>query len=88
MAKLNPSVRPADRARLSAQQGAILDLLIARPRTAMELSQTALNYRARISELRQAGHIVDCDHKKGGRTVYTYRGWHPSPQLLLIEANR
>lgn len=84
IAKLNPSVRPADVLRLSGQQGAILDLLIARPRTAMELAQSALNYRARVSELRQAGHVIECEHHRGGKTVYTYRGLVTSTQLELV----
>jgi hypothetical protein len=84
MSALNPTVRASDVARLSHKQGAILDMLIARPRTAIELCACALSYRQRVSELRQAGHVIECEHKLGGATVYTYRGYTPSTQLKLV----
>lgn len=83
-APLNATVRQEDVARLTAKQGAILDMLIARPRTALELSHCALSYRQRVSELRQAGHVIECAHQHGGATLYTYRGHVQSPQLKLV----
>lgn len=81
VAQLNSTVRPADVARLTAKQGAILDLLVERPRTALELAACALSYRQRVSELRQAGHVIECSHRLGGLTVYTYGGYQPLPAL-------
>lgn len=61
-----PSHAPVDmRPRLGKQCAAILARLEAGPATNRELSQIALNYKARASELRQAGYGVVCyNHDK------------------------
>jgi hypothetical protein len=65
-----PSGAPAaeERKRLSAQAVRILDRLVVGPATNRDLSQIALKYTSRISDLRQAGYDVvafDHDHATG-----------------------
>lgn len=58
------------------QCDAILDLLRLRPATAKELVALAINYRARVSNLRQAGYRIECreckDHASGRKTNVYY----------------
>ena len=64
----DPHVHPDAVPRLAGQNAAILERLRAGPATNRELAGMALNYRARISDLRALGHeilCVDQDHKSG-----------------------
>ena len=58
--------------RVSRQCGAILKRLKEGPATNRVLNNIALNYTGRISELRNAGHVVECfDHDRDtGLTRY------------------
>jgi hypothetical protein len=62
------AVDPREQPRLSAQCEQILALLQLGPATNRCLSHVALNYKARISDLRAAGYTVECfdrNHKTG-----------------------
>ena len=65
-----------ERVRLNRQCLEILALLGQRPATNRELSKIALKYTGRVSELRQAGHDVECykRDKKTGLTWYRLKG--------------
>ena len=65
-------VPPEERQRLSTQCRAILARLQAGPATNRHLSDIGLNYRARVSELRQHGYNVQVIERdtKTGRSVY------------------
>lgn len=73
--RLAPSPRfhaPSRGERVTACE-AILSLLRVRPRTSAELSDAGgLNYRARVSDLRKAGHRIVCkrDPDRTGVNVY------------------
>lgn len=68
----NVSVDREDRARLMLKCAAILARLQAGAATNRELNEIAFSYRQRISELRQAGYVIDCERKRGsGLAVYT-----------------
>lgn len=69
---LTPPSRGPEHARLSAQNAAIVQRLLQGPATNHELSQLALNYRARISEIRKAGWVLKIQSRDydTGRVVY------------------
>lgn len=59
---------PDERPRLSGQNQAILERLRRGPATNRQLMSIALNYRARISDLRAHGYdvqVAERDHKTG-----------------------
>lgn len=60
-----------DKGRLNAQCGQILDRLSRGPATNEELSQIALKYTSRISDLRKRGHRIDCTRQGRGLTRYS-----------------
>lgn len=65
-------VVPAERPRLSGQNGRILELLKHRRATNTELATISRKYTSRISDIRKAGYdvrVVERDHKTG-LTVY------------------
>ncbi len=66
----------AEKKRLSKQCQAILDRLRRGRASNVELSQIALKYTSRISDLRKAGHNVVCvsRHRESGLTYYALRG--------------
>ncbi len=57
--------------RLSKQCAAVLDRLRRGPATNWELAAISLKYTSRISDIRAAGYVVECDYGTGG--VNTYR---------------
>ena len=63
-----------DRPRLNRQCLKILARLREGPATNRELAEIALNYRARTSDLRNAGYTIDCERKPGGKSIYTLKG--------------
>lgn len=66
-----PSRAPAaDRARLSDQCERILDRLRRGNATNGQLAEIALNYRARVSELRAAGYTIICSRSRTGLGWY------------------
>jgi hypothetical protein len=67
--------------RLETQTERILTLLKLGPRTNTQLSEIALKYTSRISDLRAQGYSIACD-KIGntGLTVYTYMGKNANAQ--------
>jgi len=68
----DPQVEPIEIPRLRGQNAAILERLQQGPATNRELCNFALNYRARISDLRKAGYTVVVDEDKAtGLNVYT-----------------
>jgi hypothetical protein len=69
-----PSRAPcADRPRLSRQNAVILARLQQGPVSNRELSGLSLNYKARISELRQAGYPVACFNRNHATGHSMYR---------------
>ncbi len=76
-------VTRSDRKRFNEQAVAVLARLQAGPATALELAAVALNYRARISELR-AGWVIDCERGEPNR--YVLRGRIVIVQLGLFGA--
>jgi len=69
---MSPATKQSDRSRTSAasQRQAILDRLRRGPATTVELAAIALKYTGRVSELRQAGHVITATPIEGG--VYRY----------------
>jgi hypothetical protein len=68
IAALNVTVHSVDVSRLENQHGKIIRRLREGRATNGELCALALKYNARISELRQAGYIIECveqDHETG-----------------------
>lgn len=80
---LNASVDPRDRARLSAKQEVVLATLKSGPRTNRQLNAICFSYRQRVSELRDAGYVIDCERGEDGLAVYMYRGLANPGQLEL-----
>ncbi len=70
VAPRDPHVQPQDRPRLRGQNAAILKRLRRGPATNRELAAFALNYRARVSDLRAAGYVIQCDQMAGGLSWY------------------
>ena len=66
----DPSVLPIDEPRLRGQNAAILERLKKGPASNVELSNMSLKYTSRISDLRAAGHVIEC--VRNG-TASTYR---------------
>ena len=60
-----------DKARLTAQCALILNRLTTGPATNEELSQIALKYTSRISDLRKQGFHVTCTRQGRGLTLYS-----------------
>ena len=57
--------------RLSKQCQTILEMLTRGPCTNRELSKVALKYTSRISDLRKAGHVIECElDRANGLAVY------------------
>lgn len=67
----NRSVDKSDRVRVLAKCADILARLQTGPATNRELNQIAFSYRQRISELRQAGYVIDCAKGEAGLATYT-----------------
>jgi hypothetical protein len=61
----------AEHRRRTSQCDRILDRLRQGPATNHELSQVALKYTNRISDLRDRGHVIECEDLGGGLTRYT-----------------
>jgi len=70
---VNVTVDQREAKRLSAQSRRILERLQHSPATNSELAAMALNYRARISELRQAGYPVEVFDRDFSTGVAKYR---------------
>ena len=67
----DPNVLPEDRPRLRGQNAAILDRLQRGPATNQELAQISLKYTSRLSDIRKAGYVVNCERGDGGLNTYT-----------------
>ena len=70
IAPASPTLPPLERQRLSNQNARILARLQQGPATNRELSEMALKYTGRLSELRQAGFAVTAEKRANGLTVY------------------
>lgn len=75
-------VTKEDRARFNAQALAIIARLKVGPATALDLMGIALNYRARISELRTQ-YVIEC--VRGETNHYVYCGPVQTGQLTLLK---
>jgi hypothetical protein len=64
------SLTPADKKRLTGQCAAILARLECGSATNVELASMSLKYTSRLSDLRAAGHVIECERKAGGLSVY------------------
>jgi hypothetical protein len=62
---------PAEIRRLSSQNARILARLQKGPATSYELSQIALKYTSRLSDLKKAGYPITCTRHAGGGATYT-----------------
>ena len=72
---IDPKVEPVERPRLRGQNATILAMLQEGPKTNRELAEVALNYRARVSDLRAAGHTIEvAEDKATGLNVYELKG--------------
>lgn len=67
----DPRVPEEDRPRLTKQCAAILERLQRGPILNRDLANFCLNPRARISDLRKAGHNIVCERLGGGLSRYT-----------------
>jgi hypothetical protein len=67
----DPHVVADDEQRLTGQNRTILYMLRQRPHTNDELSEIALKYSSRISDLRAAGYTITATRQKGGVFIYT-----------------
>ena len=68
----DPTVHPDEAPRLNAQSLAILERLRTGPATNRDLAAIALNYRARVSDLRGVGYVIDVRdrNRKTGESTY------------------
>jgi len=66
----DPNAVEDDKPRLNGQNLLILERLRQGPATNAELSQIALKYSSRTSDLRKAGYNVTCERQPGGVCVY------------------
>ena len=62
--------QPTEVIRLTSQNSRVLARLQSGPITNVELVKLSLNYRARISDLRAAGHTITAHRQPGGLTIY------------------
>jgi len=85
---MSPATKQSDRSRTSAasQRQAILDRLRRGPATTVELAAIALKYTGRVSELRQAGHVITATPIEGG--VYRYTLVEPGRRLVCAPRRR
>jgi len=60
----------ADAPRLDSQCDRMLARLQKGPATNVELSGISLKYTSRVTDLRQLGHVIECEKRVGGVTVY------------------
>lgn len=73
---------PSDHKRLSRQCADILAMLRRGSCTNRELAAVSLKYTSRVSDLRDAGYVIECERLDGGLTRYRLvRG--QSEQLTL-----
>ena len=70
----DPHTAPADATRLSGQNKLILDALKDGPKTNKQLAFFSLKYTSRVSDLRAAGYVVECERLDGGLTLYRLKG--------------
>jgi len=70
----DPNTNPTDEHRLSGQNKLILDALADGPKTNKQLAFFSLKYTSRISDLRAAGYVIDCERLQGGLTLYRLKG--------------
>lgn len=68
---------PVERRRLGGQSASILALLERGPVTNVSLSQIALKYTSRISDLRKAGHKIEAFDRDTATGVVWYRLMNP-----------
>ncbi len=68
--RVNVTVHPDDVSRLSEKQRLVLARLRSGPATNRELNDICFSYRQRLSELRDAGHRIDCERGEEGLAVY------------------
>ena len=74
MTPTDPHVQTEDVPRLTGQNLAILQRLFSGSATNRELAVISLKYTSRISDIRDAGYIVECERLKGGLSVYRLKG--------------
>ena len=67
----NPHVAAQDVHRLTGQNAVILARLRSGPATNVELAELSLKYTSRISDLRAAGYVIECERMSGGLRLYT-----------------
>jgi hypothetical protein len=67
----NVSVDKRDRSRLVGQNLAVYERLLRGPATNVDLAGISLKYTSRISDVRAAGHRIDCERRADGVSVYT-----------------
>ena len=70
---IDPNIHPDDREAVIGQNGAILERLRAGPATNVELAAMSLKYTSRLSDLRAAGHVIECKRGPGRVNVYTLK---------------
>ncbi len=68
---VNVTVEKQDRKRLAGQNLAVYERLLRGPATNVELAGISLKYTSRISDVRAAGHRIDCERRADGISVYT-----------------
>jgi hypothetical protein len=66
----DPNVAESATKRLSGQNRKILDMLNAGPVRLRELIQVASKYTSRISDLRKAGCVIECQEQPDGNSIY------------------
>jgi hypothetical protein len=67
----DPNVATDARRRLSGQNKKILDRLKEGPVRLRELMSIAAKYTSRISDLRKAGCVIECQPQPDGNSIYT-----------------
>lgn len=73
IAPIDPNIDVRDVARLTGQNAAILARLQQGPATTDELSRYARKYTSRLSDIRAAGHVIQCIRGEGGNNTYVLR---------------
>jgi hypothetical protein len=74
----DPNVSKSATKRLSGQNRKILDMLNEGPVRLRDLVQVAAKYTSRISDLRKAGCVIECQEQSDGNSIYLLKFKPPS----------
>ena len=78
-----PGVDLTDTPRLDSQCARMLLRLQHGAATNVELAGISLKYTSRITDLRQLGHVIECEKRQNGVTVYRLVPKRDTPAVQL-----